>query len=131
LAERGLTSYVPKALAAFRIHTESQTVKRGRDLNDLRDQHHSVFQKYFPKWTMRDDRTRAYVQAAFDSSTDLNLWLMGRVQGQKAKLRPLLWKLFRLGPHGWRRFLRDSRIGERLIARLICRRRGQFSRYAK
>jgi glycosyltransferase involved in cell wall biosynthesis len=128
LAEQGLTGYVPKALAAFRIHTESQTVQRGRDLNDLREQHWSVFQKHFPKWTMRDDRTRANVQRAFEASTDLNLCLMGRVQNQEVGLGPLLWKLMCLGPRGWRRLLRDSRIGERLIARIKCRRRGQFVR---
>ncbi len=128
LAEQGLTRYLPNTLAAFRIHMTSQTVQRGRDLNDLREQHWNVFQKHFPKWTMRDGFTRANVQAAFEASTDLNLWLMARVQGEKASFRSLLWKLLRIGPRGWRRLSRDSRIGERIIARLKCRRRGQFSR---
>jgi glycosyltransferase involved in cell wall biosynthesis len=126
LAEKGRTAYLTRALAAFRIHPESQTVQRGRDLDDLRAQHQSVFAKHFPKWTTCDDRLKARVQAAFEASTDLNLWLMGRVQGQQASLRPLLWKLLKLGPRGWRRLLRDTRIGERLLARLRCRRRGEF-----
>jgi hypothetical protein len=49
---------------------------------------------------------------------------MSRVQGRATDLRHLAWRLAALGPHGWRRLWRDSRIGERSIARLKCRWRG-------
>ena len=124
LAQRGATAYLPEAHAAFRIHAASQTLRRGRDLEDLREQHRRVFTRHFSQWTCRDHRRRDEVRAAFEASTDLNIWLMSRVQGRAADLRHLLRSLARLGPFGWRRLWRDSRIGERSIARLKCRWRG-------
>jgi len=124
LAQRGATAYVPHALAAFRIHAASQTLRRGRDLEDLRDQHCRVFTRHFSQWTSHNQRLRDEVREAFEASTDLNIWLMSRVQGRASDQRQLLWRLARLGPFGWRRLWRDSRIGERSIARLKCRWRG-------
>jgi hypothetical protein len=126
LAERGSTGYVAQPLAAFRVHGESQTLQRGRDLDDLRDQHQRVFTRHFPEWTCRDERVRAQVRAAFEASTDLNLWLMARLQGQTASLAGWRRSMIRLGPSGWPRLWRDSRIGERLMARLRSRWRGTY-----
>ena len=126
LAERGLTGYVPQPMAAFRVHGESQTVRRGWELEDLREQHRTVFTRHFSKWTCRDEHIRAQVRAAFAASTDLNLWLMGRLQGRTASLEGLRRHAIRLGPSGWRRLWRDSRIGERLMARLRSRWRGTY-----
>lgn len=121
LAEQGKTAYVPRAMAAFRVHANSQTVQRGRDLDDLREQHRQVFDRHFARWSASDERLRSRVKSAFEASTDLNIWLMSRVQGQKESASQLLWNLLQLGPSGWRRLWRDSRIGQRLLARLKCR----------
>lgn len=126
LAQRGTTAYLPRALAAFRIHAESQTMRRGRDLEDVREQHRTAFSRHFPEWTCRDERLRERVRAAFEASTDLNIWLMGRMQGRAANLSELRRRLVGLGPSGWRRLWRDSRIGERLMARVKCRWRGAY-----
>jgi hypothetical protein len=126
LAERGTTGYMPRALAAFRIHADSQTVRRGQDLEDLREQHRIAFARHFPEWTCRDERHRDHVRAAFEVSTDLNIWLMGRMQGRAAPLRSLPRRLVGLGPSGWRRLWRDSRIGERVMARVKGRWRGGY-----
>jgi glycosyltransferase involved in cell wall biosynthesis len=126
LAERGTTGYMPRALAAFRIHADSQTVRRGQDLEDLREQHRIAFSRHFPEWTCRDERHRDHVRAAFEVSTDLNIWLMGRMQGRAAPLRSLPRRLVGLGPSGWRRLWRDSRIGERGMARVKGRWRGGY-----
>jgi glycosyltransferase involved in cell wall biosynthesis len=126
LAERGTTAYLPQALAAFRIHAESQTVRRARDLEDLREQHWTAFSRHFPEWTCRDERLRGEVRAAFDVSTDLNIWLMGWMQGRATPLSHVRRRLIGLGPSGWRRLWRDSRIGERVMARVKCRWRGAY-----
>jgi glycosyltransferase involved in cell wall biosynthesis len=126
LAERGATAYLPRALAAFRIHAESQTVQRAGDLEGVREQHRIVFTRHFSNWTCRDEHLRDQVRAAFEASTDINLWLMSRMQGRGVSLRVLSRTLIGLGPSGWRRLWRDSRIGERSIARLKCRWRGAF-----
>ncbi len=126
LAERGTTAYLPRPLAAFRIHAQSQTVRRGRDLDDLRDQYQRVFERHFAAWTCRDERVRAQVRAAFEASTDVTHWLMGRVQGQPAQHVRLLNTLTRLGPGAWWRLGRDSRLGERLMPRVKLRWRGGF-----
>jgi glycosyltransferase involved in cell wall biosynthesis len=123
LAGQGKTAYLSRPLAAFRIHLESQTIKRGVDQNDLLDQYERAFQNSFSQWTVRDAGLRDRIRALFEASTAVNLTLMAHVQRQRAPLRPLLWKLLRLGPLGWKRFLRDSRLAERAIARWRCRLR--------
>ena len=126
LAAQGTTAYLPSPLSAFRIHLESQTVQRGRNLEDVREQHLRVFDRHFSAWTPRDSRVRHDVRAAFAASSDLSLWLMGYVQGQPPSLRPVVTSVMRAGPAGWRRVWRDSRIGERVTARLKCRWNGEF-----
>jgi glycosyltransferase involved in cell wall biosynthesis len=126
LAERGATGYLPQPLAAFRVHKESQTVQRGRDLVNLRDEHQQVFTRHFSAWTCRDQRLRMRVKAAFEASTEINLFLMGRLQGHSGGLDDVLLHTIRLGPLGWRRLWRDSCIGQRLIARLRSRLRGNY-----
>jgi hypothetical protein len=126
LAERGTTAYLPRALAAFRIHAKSQTVRRAADLEDMREQHRTAFTRHFSEWTCRDERLREQVRAAFDVSTDLNIWLMGWMQGRATPLSHLQRRLIALGPSGWQRLWRDSRIGERLMARVKCRWRGAY-----
>lgn len=126
LAARGTTVYLPRSLAAFRIHAESQTMRRGGDLEDVRDQHRRVFERHFLLWTSRDEHLRAEVRGAHETSTDLTIWLMGRALGRSVSLGSVLDSARRSGPPGWWRVWRDSRIGERLTARLKCRWRGGF-----
>jgi glycosyltransferase involved in cell wall biosynthesis len=125
LAERSQTVYVDRPLAAFRVHPQSQTVQRGRDLDDLRRQYNAVFQRHFPAWGINDVKLRMRVRALFDASTEVNLALMAFMQRQNAPLLPLFGKLIQLGPSGWHRLLRDSRLCERVRARWKSRLRRQ------
>lgn len=124
LARQGTTRYIPRPLAAFRVHAASQTIRRGRDLEDLRQQYHRVFERHFAGWRCQDAGVRVEVRAVFEASTEVSLWLMGRFHGQGVSPGPWVRRVTRLGYPGWRRLWRDSRIGERVLARLKGRWRG-------
>jgi hypothetical protein len=105
--------YLAAPLAGFRVHAESQTVVRN-DLADRRRQYEAVVERHL------DGSPVPAVRAA-RFSVEVNLALTARAVGAPVSWRPLLGALSRLGPAGCPRFLRDSRIIERVSARLKVR----------
>jgi GT2 family glycosyltransferase len=115
LAALGPTRYLPRPLAAFRIHAVSQTAKGGP--NELLHQYRAVQERHFPRWPVAPS-LRRLVRAVADLATDVNGALAARFHGGRVCWGGLLARLARLGPEGWLRFWRDSRLAERVAARL-------------
>jgi glycosyltransferase involved in cell wall biosynthesis len=113
LGSQGAIRYLTSALAAFRVHPSSQTMVR-KDLADRRWQHEVVLERHAAG-------ARRQVRRAARFSVELNLALLAAASGTTISWRPLLAALTRLGPAGWVRYLRDSRIVERIRARLHLR----------
>jgi GT2 family glycosyltransferase len=113
LAGAGKTVYCPRALAAFRIHPQSQTVRRTTGAADLRRQLEIVLDRHLTAWKGNVEVLRA---ARF--SVEVNLALAARAHGQWPDWRALSRRGLALGLAGWHRYLRDSRLAERLRARL-------------
>ncbi len=109
--------YYPKPLAGFRIHPGSQTVVRSTFLDDFRSQLDLVAAKHWTRWPAQESIKRK-IRSAADFSNELNAALAGRMHGIKPDYPRLFLSFLKLGPLGWRRYLRDSRIGQRVIARL-------------
>jgi len=117
IAACGDTIYYPRPLSGFRIHSSSQTIVRSSYAEDFRDQLERVLKKYFVLWEAREQlKQRVYKVAAF--SIDVNVTLASATHGQKAKFAGILFSFLLLGPSGWYRYFRDSRIWERVQARL-------------
>ncbi len=112
LAAMGDTCYIPKSLAAFRVHGDSQTIRRSSSVVEFRQQMRSVVDKH-----LTPQSTKEVSKVAF-FSTEVNTTLAAVVHGKSPNLLKLAGSFILLGPLGWRRYWQDSRIQERISARL-------------
>jgi GT2 family glycosyltransferase len=118
LAAEGQTIYLADALSAYRIHnhsmtwwrTDEQIAEQRRQLEQVLRHHSSVLQTRRP--------VRPEVRRAAQFSVEVNTTLAAHVHKPGAALLGLTAGLLRLGPSGWHRYFRDSRISERIAARL-------------
>jgi glycosyltransferase involved in cell wall biosynthesis len=116
LAAVGPTRYLPAALAAFRLHPASQTVTRSDRSAAFRRQYETVREKHLSRW--RDHL--AYperVAAAARLAVEVNVALAARHHGEPVDWRRLLMAAG-VGPGTWGYFVRNSRVVERVLARL-------------
>lgn len=111
LAAAGTTVYHRKPLAAFRLHRDSQTMNfplaRFREELEQTLGRHAALTKAFSR-----------VERVARFSVAVNASLAARYHGQSVSFGSLAGEWLRLGPWGWRRYLRDSRIIERIMARV-------------
>ena len=112
LASLGDTYYIPKPLAAFRVHGDSQTIRRSSSTAEFRQQMRSIVNKYL------HTKPKSEVAKVAFFSTEVNTTLAAIVHGESPNLIKLGLDFVGLGPTGWRRYWQDSRIGERVSARL-------------
>jgi len=116
LGALGTTVYHDEPLTAFRIHPASQTAKRTHDEEDLRPQYLDVIESMAAQ--LPDSRAkRRAIRAAHLSkavSIALAMWSHGR---HAAACRELA-RQIEFSPLVWNQFIRDSRILERVGARL-------------
>jgi hypothetical protein len=120
LAARGATRYLPEPLAAFRIRATAQTVTRSHDAQDFRRQLQTVTERYLPT-TNLPPRRRCAVQRAGLFSIEMNVVLAMLLHGQTPCWKSLIRAGSRLGPSGLHRYVRDSRIIERVLSRIRLR----------
>ena len=112
LAALGDTYYVPKPLAAFRVHGDSQTIRRSSGVSEFRQQMRSVVDNHLHPQSKKEIAKVAFF------STEVNTTLAAMVHGKSPNLIQLASNFLLLGPMGWRRYWQDSRIQERVSARL-------------
>ncbi|MEM6611806.1 MAG: glycosyltransferase [Cyanobacteria bacterium P01_C01_bin.72] len=112
LAALGDTCYIPRALAAFRVHGDSQTIRRSSSIEEFRQQMRSVVSQHLSRKANREVSKVAFF------STEVNTTLAALVHGESPNLLKLGWDFTLLGPTGWWRYWQDSRIQERISARL-------------
>jgi len=125
LAAAGKSLYLPRTLAAFRIHGKSQTVQRTSHLRDLDQQYASLHKRHLEPW-LRCSPERANVGRVAQAAWDLARNLTAHFHHQPTEWSRWLLGCTWLGFAGWHRLLRDSRIMERVAARLRLARSGQF-----
>jgi hypothetical protein len=118
LATAGETFYDPRPLACFRIHALSQTMRQSRDGGDFRRQHEAVLDRHLPAWLRGHADLRPVLAQVAEFSAEVNAALADSLHRRMPDWGNLLGLGFALGPAGWHRFLRDSRIVERVRARL-------------
>jgi len=119
LGAHGPVRSLATPFTAFRIHRDSQTLSRDHTAEDLREQHRKVLARHFPPWAAgASARHAARVRAAADFSVAINVALAQAWRGRGGAVASLPPRFLRLGPAGWSRYLRDSRLHERVWARL-------------
>jgi GT2 family glycosyltransferase len=122
LGAAGPVRFLPETLAAFRLHPESQTAARPVSSSEWERQLGRVLERHLAHWPVTGARRRR-VEAAARASVAVNSTLAAAARGLPVAWGPLALRLFGLGPLGWGRYLRDSRLVERVGARLRLRRR--------
>jgi len=123
LASAGPTVYHEDITVGFRVHSGSLTVTGSRSKDDFQSQMVAVLERHL------DDlpalRGGAIEQRA-RASIEINVAMAAASSGDGASAVDALTCLLRLGPHGLPPYLRDSRLYERLGARVRARLRGVF-----
>jgi GT2 family glycosyltransferase len=119
LAALGPVAYDTRPLVGFRIHPESQTSTRSADLPAFRRQLEDVFEAHFGRWSAsRAAPVAASVERAARTSIEVNVTMAALSHRALPPVGSLALALSSLAGGGARRFARDSRVHERLGARL-------------
>ena len=114
------TVYYPDPLVAFRVHATSQTIQRSLDTNEFRTQMETVFRRHAGNLSLHTRSEKALENCAL-FSIQVNTALAACAHGNGVQVGKLMLAFARLGPKGGWRYLRDSRICERISARLRAR----------
>jgi len=121
LAASGPVIYHNQVTSAFRVHDNSQTVVGSRDLADFTRQMQIVLERHLPH--VNGDRVTERVARV---SVAINTSLAAVGAGHTGALWRILAEIVQLGPVGLCRYLRDSRVVERLMPRVQARLTGAF-----
>jgi hypothetical protein len=109
--------FIPETLCAFRVHPASLTAARKVLPNEWEEQLTIVLDRHLNKLALTG-RRRKSVERAARASIAVNSALSAASRGQSVQELAVLARLLVLGPVGWHRYLRDSRIVQRAGARL-------------
>jgi hypothetical protein len=121
LGALGPVRFIAETLSAFRIHPASQTAARKLQPGEWEQQLSSVLYCHLDSWS-GTGRSRASLVKAAEASISVNAALAAASRGEPAGVWSVLRRLLLLTPWQWVRFLRDSRIIERVGARLRVQR---------
>jgi glycosyltransferase involved in cell wall biosynthesis len=117
IAAAGGARFLSLPLAHFRIHALSQTNASTSNLGEYRRQQEAVLGRHFRLWSSRLRRP-ADIHLAARFSIEVNVAFSSLAHRQPSSPGRLLARFLRLGPWVGFRYLRDSRIRERVYARL-------------
>lgn len=123
LAASGPTMYHNEETTAFRVHGNSQTVSGARDASEFRTQMQIVLDRHLRRLPAR---VRRKVEPAARASIGINVSLAAASGGSIPAFLDAARRILSLGPDGMRRYLRDSRLGERVLPRVRAKLAGAF-----
>jgi glycosyltransferase involved in cell wall biosynthesis len=119
LAETGSSIYLDEPLSAFRLHGASLTMKGSTNISAFREQLSTVLERHIH--VISPEERRATVRRAALVSNEINAALAAALHGSYGRLSSAVGALIALGPSGWSRYFRSSRIVERVLSRLRAR----------
>lgn len=117
LSAFGKIIYYPGPLSAFRIHSSAQTVMRSDNIQNFRKELEMICEKHLRLWNIPEEKKDITWRVAF-FSIEANIFFASVFHKLPANPFRLLLLFILLGPLGWNRYIRDSRILERLYARI-------------
>ncbi|CAN7527302.1 glycosyltransferase [Mesorhizobium sp. LjRoot246] len=123
LASTGPVVYHDEITTAFRVHGGSLTVTGSRDVSEFRSQMQIVMERHLSRLPAS---SRRWVEPAALASISVNVSLAAASGGNFKALVRAACTVLSLGPIGMRRYLRDSRLWERVICRLRAKLTGAF-----
>ncbi|MXN75180.1 glycosyltransferase [Burkholderia sp. 4701] len=123
LAMQGDTYFHADVLTAFRVHGSSLTVSGSRNVDDFARQMKTVLARHI---AVLDEPTRKKIEPLAETSILINTALARAGAGDMSRLPGSLHALISLGPSGLTTLLRDSRLVERVSARVRAKFRGSM-----
>ncbi len=115
--------YIATPLVTFRIHGGSQTSTRSHDAADLRAQYRAASESICSVIPVPSKHLRKARQAA-RMNAEVSIALAMLSHSQRPALLPMARCAWGMGPRAWWRFLRDSRLHQRVPSRLRARLSG-------
>jgi hypothetical protein len=113
----GPVRFLAETLSAYRVQPASQTVARKFQPGEMSRQLTSILERHLQSCTGLNG-SRSSVERAARASISLNCALSAKFRGEPVRPLAVSLELLALGPFGWHRFLRDSRIKQRVQSRL-------------
>lgn len=123
LSRAGTVVYHEELTSAFRVHGTSQTITGSHDADDFRSQMEIVLERYLDCIPAKNRRA---VERAARTSINMNVSLAAASGGRIGSLFSAAAQMVLLGPAGMVRYLRDSRLMERVMPRLRAKAWGAF-----
>jgi hypothetical protein len=117
LGALGPVRFIAETLSAFRVHKASQTAARKLLPNEWEQQLTTVLIHHMQTWP-GSGKLRASVERVALASIAVNCGLSAASRGEPVKWWAVVLQLLALGPSGWQRYFRDSRIVQRVRPRL-------------
>ncbi|MGO8737622.1 glycosyltransferase [Rhodoblastus sp.] len=121
LAAQGEARFHKDAATAFRVHGSSLTVTGSRDIADFVNQMQVVLERHI---ALLPEDSRRDIEPVCAASILVNEALARASRGDASALLRATAVTMRLGPRGVATYLRNSRIGERVGARVRAKMRG-------
>jgi hypothetical protein len=122
----GPVRFIAETLSAFRVHPASQTAAREVLPNEWEQQLTTVLTRHLRNRPVTG-RLSGSVERVAMASVAVNSALSAASRGEPSKPLAVLLALLVLGPLGWHRYLRDSRIVQRVRSRLEVQRLTKLS----
>jgi len=123
LAGTGSVVYHDEVTTAFRVHASSLTVTGSRDASEFRSQLQIVLDRHLDR--IPQGKRRA-VERLARASIEVNILLAAASGGSFKALTAAALTVLSLGPSEMRRYLRGSRLRERVFSRLRAKLSGAF-----
>ncbi|MGC2538463.1 MAG: glycosyltransferase [Candidatus Sulfotelmatobacter sp.] len=121
LGALGPVRFIAETLSAFRVHPASQTAARKVLPEEWETQLTTVLARHLQNLPVTGN-LRAKVERAGMASIAVNSALSAASRGEPVSPSQVFLKLLALGPSGWHRYVRDSRIVQRVRSRLKAQR---------
>ena len=115
--------YHDEVTTALRVHGGSLTVTGSRDTAEFSSQMETVLDRHLERLPAS---TRERLEPAARASIGINVALAAASAGSIGSLIDAGRKILSLGPGGMRRYLRDSRLRERVLPRVRAKLAGAY-----
>jgi hypothetical protein len=126
LASKARMLYLPQPLGFFRIHAHSQTAQRTRDMEEVGRQFDVVQERTLANAAFPFDRKDS-ARRMGEFARAFYLWMLAGWHGEGVVTFSQVFRSgIHIGPAGWFRYLRDSRLLDRVLPRVrLCLRRNR------
>jgi hypothetical protein len=112
IVSTGSIFYLPAALTGFRLTPGSQTITRSTAAEEFRRQLEVVLSRHLTASPVDEA-----VQRAAHFSVNVNTAMAAWIHGQPTSVSALLFEFLAIGPRASLRYVRDSRILDRVLGR--------------